>query len=111
VLPGYLSTHEAVSLAVRDAKCYDCVVRRWIVPVVVIGIVLSAVVLVLVPFGHQVDARVRDIGGVMIDPYPDGPPGPKFLRGDVPDRSVGLSVRADRAVRPRTRCPTRCGRD
>ena len=67
---------------------YNRVVRRWIVPLVAIGVVVSAVVLLR---SRPLDVHVRDIESIAIDPYPEGPPGPTFTSTNRP----GLFVSPD----------------
>jgi hypothetical protein len=64
------------------------VVKRWIVLVVVVGVVGAAVVYLR---SRPLDVHVRDIQSIKIDPYPEGPPGPEFTRGKRP----GLFVPED----------------
>jgi hypothetical protein len=79
---------EALSLAPGLLKCYDYVVKRWIVAIVAL-VMVSAVVIYV--WSRPLDVHVRDIESVMIDPYPEGPPGPTFMRRPKPDRQLHLA--------------------
>lgn len=61
--------------------------RRWIVPILAIGVLVTALVLLR---SQPLDVQVRDIQSVALDAYPEGPPGPTFMRGERPDGELYL---------------------
>jgi hypothetical protein len=52
--------------------------RRWLVALAALAVVVA---LVTYARSRPLDVHVQDIESVSIDPYPEGPPGPTFMRG------------------------------